>query len=650
MLRHRISSSVARAYRQRKPYFGYNGLGELVYQRTYARLDNETGRKETWFDTVNRVVRGAFEFESQHLENSNIPIKAGIQQRSLDRMFKAMYEMKFLPSGRGLYSMGTPLVHQRYEYTALNNCAFVSTSKLATAPSRPFSFAMDALLLGVGVGFDLTGAGSLKIHKPIGQIHHVIADSRRGWVKSLEMQIDSYLRPGQPRIHFDYSQLRPRGTPLKTFGGTAGGPEPLSKLHQDIDRLFQARNQSRVTVRDITDVFNLIGRCTVETSSRRSAQIALGPYNDEFMSLKDYKRYPERLDYGWASNNSIVADPTIDYDQVARQAATNGEPGVLWLQTARDYGRLVDEPTGADSQAQGVNPCGEQTLWSYEMCNLAEVFLNRVNKIDDYIEALSHAYHYAKLVSLGLNGYDETRKVMGSNHRLGISLSGVQQFLARNSLTDLIHYFELGYYYLKDLDKQYSRYLGVPESIKLTTIKPSGSISLLTGSTPGVHAALGGQYYIRRVQLRDDDPIAVTMSQAGYNVKPSKYFPATVNVEIPLTNSGGVRIQKNQNITEQFEMAALAQRYWSDNQVSCTVNFEVNQSDQLAESLNQYQTKLKSISVLPRSKTAYTELPYQDIDATDYYQMVKKLKEIDWSNQRITPKPEKYCSNDTCLL
>lgn len=649
MLRFKVSSHLTRAYRHRRLAFGYNGLGEIAYQRTYSRLDHQTGRKESWFDSVNRVVRGAFEIEARHLESNNISIKPQIQQRNLDRMFKSLFNMKFLPSGRGLYSMGTPLIHEHQEYAALNNCAFVSTSKLADNPNKPFSFAMDALLLGVGVGFDVSGAGSLRIQHPRGQCSHTIADSRRGWTRSVEVLLDSYLLAAKPRPIFDYSKIRAKGKPLRTFGGTAGGPEPLRNLHHHIDTIFGSREGTKITIRDIADVFNLIGRFTVETSSRRSAQIALGPYNDEFMSLKNYELHPERADYGWASNNSVVGCD-LDYSRIADQAAINGEPGVFWLQTARDYGRLGDEPTGADYQASGVNPCGEQTLWSYEMCNLAEVFLNRVSSIDDYTEALSHAYHYAKIVSLCINGSDETQKVMSRNHRIGISLSGVHQFIASKGLTDLVNYMEVGYKYLRDLDRKYSRYLKVPESIKLTTIKPSGTISLLAGATAGIHASIGGQYYIRRVQLREDDPISTTVAKAGYPVKVSKYFPATVNVEIPNRNMNNITTQASQSIAQQFDMAALAQRHWSDNQVSCTVDFDPTQVAQLAESLDNYQNKLKSISMLPRSQTAYQEMPHQDIDATEYYKRVQKLQPIDWTAQRVTPRPEKYCSNDTCLL
>jgi ribonucleoside-triphosphate reductase (thioredoxin) len=231
------------------------------------------------------------------------------------RMYDKIFNMKFLPPGRGLWAMGTKLTQEKQVYAALNNCAFVSTdAEDVDGFVRAFEFLMDSAMLGVGVGFDTKGKGRFRVFQPQGSATVVVEDTREAWVESLALLLKSYLMPNQKKVEFDYSKVRPAGTPLKTFGGVSGGPGPLVDLHATIQEMFakqlEAKSSGEVVMgtRQIVDLMNLIGKCVVSGNIRRTAEIAFGEYDDEeFINLKNYEMHPERMAFGWVSNNSIFA-------------------------------------------------------------------------------------------------------------------------------------------------------------------------------------------------------------------------------------------------------------------------------------------------------------------------------------------------------
>jgi ribonucleoside-triphosphate reductase (thioredoxin) len=220
---------------QQEAPFGFNGLGEFVYARTYSRLKKD-GEKEQWHDTVERVVNGTYSMQKRWIEQHQLGWNAWRAQRSAQEMYERIFSMKFLPPGRGLWAMGSPITEERGLFAALNNCAFVSTADLRQKsredPSRPFCFLMDAAMLGVGVGFDTLGAEGpaallvkgIRDSKP--SVQHIVGDSREGWVESLSVLLNAHFL-GKARPVFDYSEIRPAGSPIKVresscFLGTGG--------------------------------------------------------------------------------------------------------------------------------------------------------------------------------------------------------------------------------------------------------------------------------------------------------------------------------------------------------------------------------------------------------------------------------------------
>ena len=218
----------------RKPKFGFNGLGEIAYLRSYSRYIEELDRQEMWHETVQRVVNGCFSMQKSHFEKEHLMWNQELKTTQAMRMYDKIFNMKFLPPGRGLWAMGTPITEQKKLYSALNNCAFVSTdtSNIDEFIST-FKFMMDSSMLGIGTGFDTKARNhSFRVYLPKNEVKiFKIPDTREGWVESMGLLLESYFKSGQPTYEFDYSSIRKEGVPLKTFGGVSGGPKPLMELH-----------------------------------------------------------------------------------------------------------------------------------------------------------------------------------------------------------------------------------------------------------------------------------------------------------------------------------------------------------------------------------------------------------------------------------
>jgi len=651
----KLSENFVSKYKRKKAPFGFNGLGELVYQRTYSRLKAD-GKNEQWWETVQRVVEGTFNMQKRHIDAHGLGWNAWKAQHSAQEMYDRIFNMKFLPPGRGLWAMGTAITEEKKLFAALNNCAFVSTESMSSEFSKPFCFLMDASMLGVGVGFDTKGANSLMIKGPnesrkVEQI--TIPDTREGWVESLRALLDSYSL-GTAKVEFDYSEIRAEGVPIKGFGGESSGPKPLIELHEKCISILDNEIGQPISITSIVDIMNLIGKCVVAGNVRRTAEIVFGePDNEEYLDLKNYEVNPHRAEFGWTSNNSIFAELGMDYEPSAERVRYNGEPGYAWLGNMKDYGRMADAPNFKDHRAKGGNPCLEQTLESYELCCLVETFPNNHESLEDYKNTLKYAYLYAKTVTLGKTHWAETNRVMLRNRRIGCSMSGIAQFIANKGVGNLKEWMDAGYHHIQDLDEQYSDWMAIPRSIKTTSIKPSGTVSLLAGSTPGIHFP-ESRYYIRRMRLGINSNLLPALEKAGYNIEPAfGSETTTLVVSIPVDIGEGVRTLSNVSMWEQLSLAALAQKWWADNQVSCTVTFNPEtEGSQIANALDIYQYQLKGISFLPKlDYGAYPQMPYEEIDADTYNTMNEAVGKLSFG--RIKGEEviiERFCDNDVCDL
>ena len=651
------------------PHWGYqdaagNSLGEITFLRTYSRLKDD-GTKERWFEVCERVINGMYSIQKDHAVANRIPWDDDKAQASAQEAYQRLFEFKWTPPGRGLWMMGTPMVHEQKNSAALQNCSAVSTAGMtAKDPSAPFAFMMEASMLGVGVGFDLKGADNglvIQDPDPSDTWIYVVPDSREGWVESVSALIDSYFIPRIGDIGFDYSLIRPAGSPIKTFGGTAAGPDPLIKLHEGIRRIFDGRAGETLTSMDILDIGNLIGVCVVSGNVRRSAELAIGDLEDsDFLNAKNAEAFPERNSYdpeapgwGWMSNNSVAVEVGDDLSAIAEGIARNGEPGVIWLDTSQDYGRLVDPPDYKDYRASLYNPCAEQTLESYEMCTLVETYIGNHEDKDDFLRTLKFAYLYGKTVTLLPTHWEKTNSIMLRNRRIGTSISGLADFVDNRSLQKLRVALDEGYNVIQHWDRIYSEWLGVRESIKTTTVKPSGTVSILAGSSPGVHWTPGGEYFERRIRFSKDDPMVTMFQMAGYDVQVASENPdTTVVVSFPI-RSQSKRAEKEVSLFEKANLAAELQRYWSDNSVSVTLSFDPKTEGQhIGSILAMYEGSLKTVSFLPMGDKVYPQMPYESIPRQTYLAAMMKLFKLDLSpiydGNALDAIGEAYCTTDAC--
>lgn len=664
-----LSKDFIASYKDKKAPFGYtdaagNSVGEITFLRTYSRKKDD-GTKETWVDVCERVINGMYSLQKEHCKTNRLPWNDSRAQASAKEAFDRLFNLKWTPPGRGLWVMGTNIVNVQKNSAALQNCAFVSTVEMTKQnPSKPFAFLMEASMLGVGVGFDDKGADKdFTIYAPEEGELYVIPDTREGWVESTTALIDAYLRADTKAPVFDYKEIRPLGEPIKTFGGTAAGPDPLIKLHNHIRKLFTGRAGEKLTRTDIADIGNMIGVCVVSGNVRRSAELLIGRVDDDnFLNLKNAERFPERNSYdpdapGWAwmSNNSVAVEVGQDLSNIVEGIARNGEPGVIWLDVSKKYGRLADPINNKDHRVAGYNPCAEQSLESYECCTLVETYLNRHDSIEDYKRTLKFAYLYAKTVTLLPTHWEETNAIMQRNRRIGTSMSGVANFADLHGLPILREWMDEGYATVKNYDVIYSEWLGVRESIKTTTVKPSGTVSILAGESPGVHWTPGGKFFKRAIRFGNTDPMLPLFKMANYTVEPASESPDTTSVVYFPIKSGASRAEKDVTIFEKMSIAATAQRYWSDNSVSVTVSFDPEkEAEHVGTVLHMYDGQLKTVSFLPSGNFTYPQMPYTQITEEEYEESIMKLFPIDFSGVYAGLASDAigdaYCTTDACEI
>jgi ribonucleoside-triphosphate reductase len=655
MEKFKLSKTFLEQYSGRQPKWG--PLGYVTYKRTYSRSIKEEKRTEEYSETLERVINGVYSLQKMHTKNLRLPWNEQKSQLSAQKMFLLMWDFKFTPAGRGFWIMGTDFMYERGS-AALNNCAFVSTNEISTNFSAPFCFMMDMLMLGVGVSGDTKGADTVKIIAPRLAEHddlYVVEDTREGWVATLEMVLNAFIGKGKLH-HLDVSKVRPLGEPIKGFGGVASGPDPLVDAIIEIKKLLDPKNNGKEDYKirsdQIVDIFNLIGKCVVAGNVRRSAELMLGDPDDEvFRKLKQDKE--KLMSHRWASNNSIIAKIGMDYSEYALDTAINGEPGFFWLENSQKYGRLIDPPNWKDRRALGTNPCSEQTLESFELCNLVETYPSNHESLEDWITTLKFAYLYAKSVTLLLTHDERTNAVMGRNRRIGLSASGIIDAFNKFGRRETLIAMDKGYKYVQDLDKMYSDWLCIPRSIKMTTVKPSGTVSLLAGVSPGIHYP-HSEHYIRRIRMMQNSPLIPILKKARFPIEDDKYSPNTAVISFPMKETYFKKGKNDVSMWEQVKNAVDLQYYWSDNQVSITVTVKEKEKIDIKTVLESFEDSLKSISFLPLTEHGYEQPPYEEITEAEYKKLNSKIKPLNYEklngNGAVHDHDEKFCSNDSCEI
>ncbi len=606
------------------PYrFGFGLFSEVVFYRSYSRL-KEDGHNESFADVVIRVTEGIFSIRKNHMLNNHLPWNEEAAQQYAKDFALAMLQLKWLPPGRGLWMMGTKYMYERGS-AGLYNCAAVDTSDLAYSAK----WAMDMLMVGAGVGFNTAWNGKATKPDKSRPKLYVVEDSKEGWVKSIELLIKSYTDQ-RPFYRFDYSKIRPAGAPLKTFGGVAAGPEPLKKLHINIEKTLDRYIDGKIDkTRAVADIFNHIGLCVVSGNIRRSAEIAIGSVDDKtFLHLKDYKRYPDRAEYGWISNNSVLIKDLNDFHHINKLTPLifeNGEPGILHLYNMQHYGRFGE---AIEDKAWLSNPCGEIALESFELCNLSEIFISKCIDKNEFLQMVDYATFYASTVNLLPTHIPVTNEIIARNRRVGVSISGVADAIEKFGISTVIEWLRAGYQLVRNKNAVLAKEAGIPVSLKVTAVKPSGTISLLAGTTPGMHYPVA-KYALRRIRIGKNSPLAKTLIDAGIEYEEDMYDPPSLVFAFAIEYENPKSVDEV-TLYEQLLVLTMLQREWSDNMVSNTILFDAKRYDpkELAKTIEYFLPMLKSMSLLPKNEKVYPQMPIEPITKEQYELLKRKEQKI----------------------
>lgn len=400
---------------------------------------------------------------------------------------------------------------------------------------------------------------------------------------------------------------------------------------------------------------NAIGSCVVAGNVRRSAEIAIGsPYDLEFLNLKNYEQNPDRADIGWMSNNTIALQSSEDFKmltspEIGERVADNGEPGILNMINVSKYGRTHDR---MDDAAVAINPCGEIPLESAELCNLVEVFPTRIDP-KELNRVLELATFYASTVALLRSHSAQTNEVTSRNRRIGVSVSGVADWLDATSVPHVFDSLNRGYDVVRQENKRLAREAGVAESIRVTTVKPSGTVSLLAGVSSGVHYPVGG-YVLRRMRVAADSPVGDLLVAAGVPSEPDAVSDNTTVFEFPLRyGAGKTRSVKHVSVYEQAAVVSMLQRCWADNAVSNTLTVQPEELGQVERVLALFAPQVKSLSLLPESEGVYEQMPIERITAAEFGARAATIKKIDWTGLKDSQgdaTSEGYCQDDRCEI
>lgn len=630
----------------------WSSVGYLTFKRTYSRRLNEAdpnSATEEFEDTINRVVTATQQ-----------QLKCNFTDDEVTRLRNYMLSLKGTVAGRFLWQLGTPTV-ERLGLSSLQNCAFTVVDK----PVEPFTWAMDLLMLGSGVGYNIQKEHVDKIpmvkenfkcptRANVNDADFIVPDSREGWVALIGKTLKAaFLAHKSGKQTFTYSTqlIRSKGAPIKGFGGTASGPEDLVWGVQKISSILERRVGRKIRPIDCLDIMNIIGAVVVAGNVRRSAQIAIGDDDDvEFLLAK-------RWDMGnipsWRamSNNSVVcSDINNLHDYFWEGYEGKGEPyGLINLKLSRKIGRL-GETQYPDADVMGYNPCAEQSLADKETCCLAEIFLPNITSAEEFIDLAKLLYRINKHSLMLPCHLDATEAIVHKNMRMGIGITGVLE-----STEEQKSWLDAAYVALRKYDDEYSAANGFNRSVKLTTVKPSGTVSLMPGVTPGAHPAYA-RYMVRRIRISSNHSLVQVCRDHGYPVEYQQNFDgstdhSTVVVSFPFAHSEHAVLAKDVTAIQQLETVKWLQTVWSDNSVSCTIYYRKEELPEIRKYLKKnYKNNHKSLSFLLHNEHGFKQAPLEEITKEQYDALVASTQLITSVSEFDIGMDDSECASGACPI
>lgn len=603
-----------------------NDYQRYIALSRYARYMPDLKRRETWEETVGRYVQ----YFSEKF-GDDFP-----KQRAYD----AIAGMKVMPSMRALMTAGKALER---DHVAGYNC-----SALAVDDPRAFDEAMYISMCGCGVGFSVERQFVTKL--PLvaeeffetGTIIHV-KDSKIGWASALRELVSLLYSGHVPR--WDVSALRPAGAPLKTFGGRSSGPEPLDKLFKFFVSVFRNAAGRKLTSVECHDLMCKIGEIVVVGGVRRSAEISLSNLSDDRMRHAKSGQWwldnPQRA----LANNSVAYTEKPDMQQfmnewLALYESKSGERGIFNRYAAqkkfKQHGRRKWE-----NVEFLTNPCGEIALRPAGFCNLTEVVIRE----DDTLETLKEKVEMATILGTyqsTLTNFRYLRSIWKKNAEeerlLGVSLTGIMDhevMSGQKGFDVLESWLDELRIHAVTVNDEWSERLGINQSVAVTTVKPSGTVSQLTDASSGIHPRYS-HYYIRTVRNDKKDPLSDFLISQGVPHESDKMNGHAWVFSFPMKTPSHAVISEEMSAIKQLEHYKLFNEHWAEHNVSITVYVREHEWLEVAAWVYKHFDMVNGISFLPHSDHSYEQAPYQPITKEEYEKLTTEFPKIDWTQFTVS--------------
>ena len=599
----------------------------FIHMSRYSRWKPEEGRRETWSETVQRLIN----FFADHVDR-NIGVK--FENSTWDRLEDAILNTSVMPSMRALMTAGEAL---RRENIAGYNCSYIPIDS-----PRSFDEVLYILMNGTGVGFSVERQYVDKLPTiPDREFEHTddvisVADSKEGWARAFRDLI-SYLYTNRiPKINVN--RIRPAGQRLKTFGGRASGPQPLVNLFDFTIEKFRGAKGRKLNAMECHDIVCKTGEVVVVGGVRRSALISLSNLSDQRLRMAKsgawWDTNPERA----LANNSVAYTEKPDAgifmkEWMSLYESKSGERGILNRVPAQEKARQNGR-RNADWDF-GTNPCSEIILRPNQFCNLTEVVVRPTDSMATLLDKVEHATILGTIQAT-LTNFGYLRKRWQDNTEeerlLGVSLTGIMDSTLLNKndskLVDRLNKLREK---AVAVNKEWSSTLGIPQSTAITCVKPSGTVSQLVDSASGIHAR-HNPYYIRTVRGDNKDPLTEFMKSQGIPNEPDVMKPEHTTVfSFPMKTAKDAVFRTSMSAIEQLEMWKTYAVHWCEHKPSVTISVKEQEWVNVGNWCWDNFDYLSGVSFLPFSDHTYKQAPYQDIDEEQYKKLHSEMpKNIDW--------------------
>ena len=601
---------------------------EFIHLSRYSRWLPEEGRRETWNETVTRY----FDFFTDHVKDMT---GYKIDKDLRNDLEIAVLEQRVMPSMRCLMTAGEAL---KRENIAGYNCSYVAVNRI-----QSFDEILYILMNGTGVGFSVERQFVSELPLVAEEFHEtdtviVVADSKLGWAKAYK-ELVGLLYIGQiPK--WDLSKVRPAGAPLKTFGGRASGPAPLENLFNFTVNVFKGSSGRRLSSLECHDIVCKIAEVVVVGGVRRSALISLSNLSDDRMRHAKSGQWWEQNGQRALANNSACytekPDMGIFMDEwTALYNSKSGERGIFNRASANNMAAKNGRRT-IEGHEFGTNPCSEIILRDREFCNLSEVVVRPTDTRESLLNKVRLATILGTFQSTLTNfKYVSAawKKNCSEERLLGVSLTGIMDSRLTNGkerhLENLLESLKAE---AVAVNKEFAEKMGIPQSVAITCVKPSGTVSQLVDAASGIHAR-HNPYYIRTVRGDKKDPLTKMMTDVGFPVEDDVMNPTNTAVfSFPMKVGSSAVFRTDMTAIEQLELWLTYQKHWCEHKPSVTISVKEDEWMEVGAWVYKHFDWMSGVSFLPFSEHTYQQAPYQDTNKEGYEFLKQKMpKKVDWS-------------------